>query len=114
LTGGLGRKALARKPVRPRKRAKLPGISIPGGWKLDRGGKSLSLHVETKDFLEAVALINVIAPIAEETEHHPDFHLEQWNKLRITTYSHDVGKLTERDERLAKRISELLKARGLL
>jgi 4a-hydroxytetrahydrobiopterin dehydratase len=68
----------------------------------------MSLRVVTKDFLEAVGLINAIAPIAERLEHHPDFHLEQWNKLRITTYSHDVGKLTKRDERLARAINEVV------
>ncbi len=88
--------------------AKGPGIKVPSGWRVDRGGKSMSLDIETKDFLEAVNLINAIAPIAEEIEHHPDFHLERWNHLRITTYSHDVGKLTERDARLAERISAFL------
>jgi len=89
-----------------------PGIKVPPRWKLDAGGKAMSLQLVTKDFLEAVNLINAIAPIAEEVEHHPDFHLESWNKLRITTYSHDVGKLTSRDERLAKRINEVLRRRG--
>ena len=84
---------------------------MPPRWKLDAGGKSMSLQLVTKDFLEAVNLINAVAPIAEEVEHHPDFHLERWNKLRITTYSHDVGKLTSRDERLAKRINEVLRRR---
>jgi 4a-hydroxytetrahydrobiopterin dehydratase len=99
-----------------KKRAKgakhaVAGIKVPPRWKLDAGGKSMSLQLVTKDFLEAVNLINAIAPIAEETEHHPDFHLESWNKLRITTYSHDVGKLTSRDERLAKKINEVLRRR---
>jgi 4a-hydroxytetrahydrobiopterin dehydratase len=88
-----------------------PEFAIPPGWKLDAGGKSMSLAVETKDFLEAVSLINAIAPIAEEVEHHPDFHLERWNQLRVTTYSHDVGKLTKRDLRLALRINEVLARR---
>ena len=88
-------------------KAKGPGITVPKGWKVDAGGKSMSLRIETKDFLEAVGLINAIAPIAEEVEHHPDFHLERWNHLRITTYSHDVGKLTKRDEGLAVRINEV-------
>jgi 4a-hydroxytetrahydrobiopterin dehydratase len=92
-------------------KAKGPGITVPKGWTVDKGGKSMSLQVETKDFLEAVGLINAIAPIAEEVEHHPDFHLERWNQLRVTTYSHDVGKLTERDENLAKRINEVLDRR---
>lgn len=71
----------------------------------------MSLCLVTRDFLEAVEIINAIAPVAEAVEHHPDFHLEGWNKLRITTYSHDVGKLTSRDSRLARRINEALAAR---
>lgn len=86
-------------------------FAIPDGWTLDRGGKSMSYRVVTEDFLEAIALINAVAPIAEELEHHPDFHLEQWNRLRITTWSHDVGGLTKRDQRLAKRISALMERR---
>lgn len=106
---------------RPRRAAKAraargkarPPFPLPPGWTLDKAGKSISLRVVTKDFLEAVSLINRIAPIAEDLEHHPDLHLETWNHLRITTYSHDVGKLTERDERLAQRITELLAKQGL-
>ena len=93
------------------KAGKGPGINVPTGWTVDQGGKSMSIEIETKDFLEAVGLINAIAPIAEEVEHHPDFHLERWNRLRITTYSHDVGKLTKRDEGLAVRINGVLARR---
>ncbi len=93
------------------KRARKPVITVPSGWGLDRGGKSISLKMETRDFLEAIAIINEVARVAEEVQHHPDFHLEQWNKLRITTWSHDAGGLTKRDERLATRISNLLKGR---
>ena len=92
--------------------AKKPGIDVPKGWNVDKGGKSMSLSIETTDFLEAVGLINAIAPVAEELEHHPDFHLERWNQLRITTYSHDVGKLTKRDEALALRINQVLDRKG--
>ena len=84
---------------------------VPRGWTLDKGGKSMSLKVEAKDFLEAVALINKLAPVAEALEHHPDFHLERWNQLRITTYSHDVGHLTGRDLRLARKINAVLAKR---
>lgn len=93
--------------ARSRRHANAP-FPLPDGWTLDRGGRSISYRVVTQDFLEAVALINAIAPVAEELEHHPDFHLEEWNKLRITTWSHDAGRLTKRDERLARRISALM------
>jgi 4a-hydroxytetrahydrobiopterin dehydratase len=95
-------------------KAKRPGkldIEVPAGWHVDKGGKSMSIALVTEDFLEAVNLINAIAPIAEQLEHHPDFHLEKWNQLRVTTYSHDVGKLTERDEKLARGINEVLEKR---
>ncbi len=78
---------------------------------MDAGGKSMSYRVVTEDFLEAVAIINAVAAIAEELEHHPDFHLEEWNKLRITTWSHDAGGLTSRDRRLALRINGFMAGR---
>ena len=100
------------KPKRAPRKTKAPPFAVPRRWSLDRGGKSMSLKLKTTDFLEAIALINQIAPIAEALEHHPDFHLEEWNKLRITTWSHDVGGLTSRDERLAKAINAALDAAG--
>lgn len=72
----------------------------------------MSLSLKTKDFLDALDLFRAIGDAAEELEHHPDLHLEEWNKVRIVTWSHDVGKLTERDERLARRINEVLARRA--
>lgn len=111
-------RAKARERARPGKRgpatrrARRAPFPLPEGWKLDRGGKSVSLRLTTRDFLDAVAHINRIASLAEELEHHPDLHLERWNRLRVTTYSHDAGRLTERDERLARAITELLARHG--
>ncbi|HKZ58826.1 MAG TPA: 4a-hydroxytetrahydrobiopterin dehydratase [Candidatus Thermoplasmatota archaeon] len=96
---------------RKTRKGKPAGPSPPPGWSLDRGGKSWSLRLTTRDFLEAVAIINALAPVAEALEHHPDFHLERWNRLRVTTYSHDVGRLTARDLRLARAINQALAAR---
>jgi len=98
--------------TREREVARRPVIKVPPGWRLDRGGKSLSMRLETSDFLEALDIINDVARLAEEMQHHPDFHLERWNRLRITTWSHDAGGLTKRDERLAARISRLLGERN--
>lgn len=83
-------------------------FETPEGWtKTDDGGR-IERELETKDFMEAVGLVNRIAEIAEDLNHHPDLHIESWNHLRIQTYSHDVGKLTERDQKLATRINEVL------
>jgi 4a-hydroxytetrahydrobiopterin dehydratase len=89
-------------------------IKAPEGWRIEPDGKRMSVSVQTESFLDALDLFEEVGEVAEELEHHPDLHLEEYNKVRIATWSHDAGGLTERDERLAKRISEVLKERGLL
>lgn len=84
-------------------------VQAPPGWRVD--GDRMVLQLKAKDFLDALDLFRAVGEVAEELDHHPDLHLEQWNKVRIVTWSHDVGKLTSRDERLAARISDLLRAR---
>lgn len=81
-------------------------VKAPPGWRIE--GDRMLIDVKTKDFLAALDLFQEIGDVAEELEHHPDLHLEQWNRVRIVTWSHDVGGLTDRDERLATRISEVL------
>lgn len=90
-----------------------PVPDAPPGWTLRDDGRRLAIAVETEDFLDALDLFRAIGDVAEELEHHPDLHLERWNRVRIETYSHDVGRVTARDERLARRISALLADRGL-
>jgi 4a-hydroxytetrahydrobiopterin dehydratase len=85
---------------------------FPPGWSVDADGKRVSVSVRTKDFLAALELFRRIGEVAEEMEHHPDLHLERWNEVRIVSYSHDVGRLTERDEALAARIDPLLRSQG--
>lgn len=89
------------------------GIEVPEGWTLDDEGKTIGVRLKLKDFMSAVGLVNEIAMIAEELDHHPDLHLTGWNKLEVRTYSHDVGALTERDVRIAERINVLLDQKGI-
>lgn len=74
----------------------------------------MTLELRTRDFLDALDLFRAIGEVAEELEHHPDLHLEEWNRVRIETWSHDEGGLTERDERLAERIAALVARRGMV
>lgn len=86
---------------------------FPLGWHVSSDGKRVSTEVKTRDFLDALDLFRSIAEVAEELEHHPDLHLEEWNHARIVSWSHDVGGLTSRDEGLVARVDEILAARGL-
>lgn len=86
--------------------------TFPSGWRVE--GERVSVSFRAKDFLSGLDLFRRIGAIAEELEHHPDLHLEQYDRVRIVSYSHDVGKLTARDERLVARIDALLRKEGLV
>ena len=74
-------------------------------WQIQDG----AIHREfiMKDFLAAVSLINKIAKVAQEDNHHPDIHLTGYRKLRVELSTHAVKGLTENDFILAAKINEL-------
>ncbi len=59
------------------------------------------------DFAEAFEFMTRVAALAEEMDHHPDWS-NSWNKVTISLVSHDVGRVTTRDHRLAAAIDRLL------
>ena len=59
------------------------------------------------DFAEAFEFMTRVAAVAEEMDHHPDWS-NSWNKVTISLVSHDVGRVTARDHRLAAAIDRLL------
>ena len=65
------------------------------------------------NFQQGVEIVNKIAPLAEELNHHPDIFLT-YNMLSITLSTHDEGDIvTDKDRTLAERISACLKERWL-
>lgn len=60
-----------------------------------------------KDFRAALAWTNRIGMLAEEEQHHPDFHLTGWNKLELVLWTHAAGGLHANDFVLARKIDEL-------
>lgn len=79
-------------------------ITVPDGWSVVGG----ALHREFvfTDFSEAFGFMTRAALAAEKMDHHPDWS-NSWNKVTVDLSSHDVGGLTARDERLARRMNEL-------
>ena len=77
------------------------------GWELMEG-KVIRKTVTCKDFLDAVALIQRIAPVAEAEDHHPDLHLTGYRKLTVELSTHAIGGLSENDFILAAKIDQLL------
>ena len=77
------------------------------GWELVEG-KQIRKTLTCKDFMDAVATIQKIAPIAEAEDHHPDLHLTGYRKLTIELSTHSIGGLSENDFIVAAKIDQLL------
>ena len=68
----------------------------------------LSRKIECQDFNDALALVNKIALIAEELNHHPNLNIYDYKWLKIEVYSHDTNSITQKDHQLTKKIDIVL------
>lgn len=60
-----------------------------------------------KNFVKGLEVFERIAAVAEEQRHHPDLHLEEYNKVRAELWSHSAGGLTENDFIMASLINQI-------
>jgi 4a-hydroxytetrahydrobiopterin dehydratase len=80
--------------------------SIPKGW-TKKDGK-LYATFECKDFAHAIALLNSIAEVSENLQHHPDIGIRNYCEVFVTTITHSTNSLSEKDYMLANKINDLL------
>jgi 4a-hydroxytetrahydrobiopterin dehydratase len=64
------------------------------GWTLE--GDAIRKQYTFKDFPEAVAFVNRLAPEAEQADHHPDI-LINYKRVTLTYATHSEGGLTAKD-----------------
>jgi 4a-hydroxytetrahydrobiopterin dehydratase len=64
------------------------------GWTLD--GDAIRKQFTFKNFLDAIAFVNRLAPEAERADHHPDI-LINYKRVTLTYSTHSEGGLTEKD-----------------
>lgn len=69
-------------------------------------GDAIERVIHFPDFASAMVLANKVAAVAEAANHHPDI-LINYNKVTLTLVSHDSGGVTQRDIRMAGKISEI-------
>lgn len=69
--------------------------------------ESISREFECSNFKAAIAFINKVGEAAELNDHHPDILLHGYKKVTITLTSHDQGKVTLKDLKLAEIIDEI-------
>ena len=76
-------------------------------WILIEGNK-LQREIECKHFNQAMELINSVAKLAEEEGHHPNIYLYDFNKVRLTLYTHAISGLSKNDFILSVKINTIV------
>jgi 4a-hydroxytetrahydrobiopterin dehydratase len=69
-------------------------IKSLSGWTLY--GDEIRKQYTFKDFLEAIAFVNRLAPEAQAADHHPDI-LINYKRVTLTYSTHSEGGLTDKD-----------------
>ncbi len=82
-------------------------IAALSKWQLSDDGKSISRKFTLKNFVAAIELVDGIAKVAEEDQHHPDLHLTGYRHLRVDLTTHAIGGLSENDFILAAKIDRI-------
>ena len=77
-------------------------------WVISEDATQIRRKRNCKNFVKAVKLIDQIAELAEEQQHHPDLHLTGYRHLEIVIMTHAIGGLSETDFILAAQIDRLL------
>ena len=80
------------------------------GWtnfKNESGADAIKREVEFKDFMEAFSFMTQIALKAEKMNHHPEW-FNVYNSVKIVLTTHDAGGLTDKDQKLAEYINNLV------
>eukprot|EP01129_Flabellula_baltica_P000935 TRINITY_DN10867_c0_g1_i1.p1 TRINITY_DN10867_c0_g1~~TRINITY_DN10867_c0_g1_i1.p1 ORF type:complete len:130 (+),score=26.23 TRINITY_DN10867_c0_g1_i1:2-391(+) len=75
-------------------------------WSLTDEGK-ITRTFRMRNFQQALSLTNKIGELAEDEGHHPDFHIEGWNSLRIVLHSFSTNSLTRNDFIVAAKIDDI-------
>lgn len=78
-------------------------------WSGDTSGITRTVSLAT--FPAAISVVDRVAEVAEELNHHPDIDI-RWRTLRFVCATHHAGGVTARDFELARRIDEILAASG--
>jgi 4a-hydroxytetrahydrobiopterin dehydratase len=78
------------------------------GWKLVNQGTCIRRDIVVKHFLDGMGLLNKVAKVAESQGHHPDVRLYGYRNVRIESWTHSIGGLSENDFDLAAKIDALL------
>jgi 4a-hydroxytetrahydrobiopterin dehydratase len=77
-------------------------------WTLADTGDLITRKINGKSFVKVIEIVNRIAALAEEQQHHPDLHVTGYRHLQVDLTTHAIGGLSQNDFIVAAKIDELL------
>ena len=94
----------------PEKETRLDEVALAqllasGAWR--REANTITRTFTLKGFKSAMSIANRIAEAANEANHHPDIHIENYRTVRVVLTTHVTGSISDADVELARRIDEL-------
>ena len=79
-------------------------LDLPQGW--SGSNRYIYREFEFKDFLTAMGFLNGVAELANKMDHHPKMTID-YNKVLVSTFTHDAGGVTYKDLELASAANAL-------
>lgn len=76
------------------------------GWEMAEGRDAITKTYKFDDFVTAFGWMTRAAMWAEKWDHHPEWS-NTYNTVEVTLTSHDVGGLSSRDAKLARKFDAL-------
>lgn len=77
------------------------------GWHLNADQTAINRHFQTKNHYEIMALVNAIAFISHQEDHHPDLYIG-YNTCQVTYTTHAINGLSENDFICAAKVDALI------
>lgn len=68
---------------------------------------AITRTAQLPSFPDAIAVVDRVAVVAEEMNHHPDIDI-RWRNLTFRCATHSAGGVTDLDIELARRIDEIV------
>lgn len=75
------------------------------GWSYEKG--QITRTFTFNNFMEGIYFVGRVAAAAEAANHHPDIDI-RYSDVKISTSSHDINGISERDFKLAAEVSGLV------
>src|SRR5919112_2051112 len=80
-------------------------VAVLDGW--EGGPEAIVRTVGLRSFPAAIAVVDRVAEVAEEMDHHPDIDI-RWRTLTFRCITYSAKGVTHRDIALAQRIDKIV------